>query len=221
MNPNSLARLQRGDILMMSDASSTFNHFAIALGQAFITHNRGSSKITHVGMYDGNGGMIEASGQEGLRIVSLSTKAGLKYKVFRLIGEDYQETRTLAADIASQLCQRRLAEPELQVGEGFGRFAKPKSISSIFRLSYMSTKAQMHLESIQQDPTQDRGFYCSNLITEAYNLACLYEEKDLLFKLDTRIVSPKKMHAHMKSDTGNNWLYAGKFVAEEDRLDWK
>ncbi|PVZ72472.1 hypothetical protein [Pelagibaculum spongiae] len=220
MNPSSLARLQRGDILLMSDASSTFNHFAIAFGQALMTHNRGSSKLTHVGIYDGQGGIIEASGQAGLRIASLASKAGLKYKVFRLIGESYQATCEMAADIAAQLCQRRAANPDLLVDQGFGRFAKKKSISSVFRLSFMSTKAQMHLESLKQDPTIDRGFYCSNLVTESYNLACLYEEQDLLFNVDTRIVSPKKIHSQIKSDANNNWQYVGKFVVEEDTLDW-
>ena len=172
MQSTAIMLLKRGDVFMVSDASSTFNHFAIAFGQAMMTRNSDSSKITHVGMYDGAGNIIEASGQAGLRIVPLSSKIGLKYKAMRLTAKEYEDTGELAADIAYQLCERRAEEFPPPADEGFGRNTKPGSISSIFRLSYMSTKAQQRLLEISKDPTFDRGFYCSRFDYRSFQ-SCL------------------------------------------------
>ena len=64
--------MEKGDVLLMEDATSKLTHFAIAFAQAVISHRyKASSNVTHAGIYDGQGNIMEAAGAAGLRKANL------------------------------------------------------------------------------------------------------------------------------------------------------
>jgi hypothetical protein len=220
-----LESMKKGDILLLHDEKGgTKTHKLISRAQHyFLIMEEGDYHIVHAGIYDGNGNILEASGEKGLRSAPLNGKdKSLYYLVYRLSDADMSDISDFATDIAFSLTtlrgERKEAKPEkLKEGEkyfdldkDFGRYGTLSAGLGLIRSSSLGSNAKERLSKIANDPYMDRDFYCSNFVVETYNLACEFSDKSLVFNIDYKNVTPKRLQAEIMKTKG--WELKGIYI---------
>jgi hypothetical protein len=216
-------KLEMGDVLLVVDGGFAQTkrlglrkgfdgtHFLITAGQAVGTHQIGSSSnVTHAGLCDGGGSILEASGGEGLRSADFVIKhLGTKYQVYRYKGNP--RIPEDAVNWAMKFIAHR--GDETNPDKGFGQYSLRGAVRSIFSCSYRGSGAK---KAIDADPFADneRAFYCSSFVVECYERAC----KDLglqpVIEIDYRHVSPKLLQANLRRCT--DWDYVGDYTVTDN-----
>ncbi|QSH41132.1 hypothetical protein P0136_09610 [Lentisphaerota bacterium ZTH] len=211
--------LQTGDILLLADLSEV-THMEISLAQALFNPERlAQSKLTHAGIFDGNGQVIlEASGEAGLRRYPLpSKKKGYKYQVWRLDCADAAEKdlSQIAVDIANSLIEKKEIKQIDFKTRGAGKTFGAYSILGSFKGSpWKRKKTARKLDKINSNIFKERVFFCSNFVLECFEIARLRTGyKEHLFDVDYRHASPKNIQASLMRH-GHQWHYAGYYVSE-------
>jgi len=197
-----LLQMDSGDILIQQEMGG-FTHGMIATGQFVVSHrSNAGSNVTHAGIYDGMGGILEASGKGGLQDAELVTKAkDSKYQVFRL------KNNSLLADTAKDWAMKLLAHRE--ESSGFGGYGKGKALKGMFTISARGSGAKKAVQKLIDDPYTDRAFYCSNFVVECYELAADTHKYGPLIDVDYRKVTPKVLQANLRSSS--SWEYVGNY----------
>ncbi len=199
--------MRGGDVLLFEDVTGAATHFAIAAGQAMFSHRpHASSSVTHAGIYDGGGKIMESSGAAGLRSMELIEKhKGYKFQVYRLNNKSVAMT---AVSWAAKLIYERPADKEKS--EGFGFYDTGKAAKGMFSRSNRGSGAKKAVNELINDPFSDRGFYCSNFVVECYELACEVTGNTPVIDVDYRKVTPKILQANLRGDA--NWTYVGNYT---------
>ena len=199
--------MRGGDVLLFEDVTGAKAHFMIATGQAMFSHRRhGSSNVTHAGIYDGGGSIMESSGAAGLRSMELIEKhKGYKFQVYRL---NNKSVAMAAVSWAAKLINERPAGGK--TSEGFGLYDKGKATKGMFSSSKRGSGAERAVGHLRDDPFADRGFYCSNFVVECYELACEVTGHSPVIDVDYRKVTPKILQANLRGDT--NWSFIGNYT---------
>lgn len=193
--------MRSGDVLLLETLSGGFHPF-IGLGQSIMTHRmNASANVTHAGLYDGGGNIMEASGDFGLQSVRISgKKSGSKYQVYRV---NNKSTAMCAVSWAAKLILAKSSK--------FGTYSKKGALKSIFTRGNRGTGSQKSFDIIKNDPFKDRSFYCSNFVVECYELAKEVSGfNDVLIKADYRKVSPKMLQSELRNDS--RWTYVGNYT---------
>jgi hypothetical protein len=202
-----LTDMRGGDVMLFEDVTGAATHFGIAVAQTVISHRaNASSNVTHAGIYDGGGSILESSGAAGLRSMQLVDKhRGYKFQVYRL---NNKSVAMAAVSWAAKLINER---PEgAAVGDGFGNYDTGMAVKGIFSRSNRGTGAQAAVDNLRNDPFAQRGFYCSNFVVECYELACEITGTAPVIDVDYRKVSPKLLQANLRNDA--NWTYEGNYT---------
>jgi hypothetical protein len=199
--------MEIGDILLVEDFKDP-THFMIAVGQALVAHGtKASSNVTHAGIYDGAGNILEASGAAGLRSANfLEEHLGTKYQVYRYLGDKKIPER--AFQWANAFVLKRGDEKDKN--KGFGRYSTSGALSSLFRSSIRGPWAKKAIANRLNNPTEDRGFYCSSFVVECFELACNELGKRPVIEIDYRFISPKMLQANLRHCT--DWSYVGNYT---------
>ena len=207
-----LYNMEKGDVLLLQDTSSAAMHRIISIGQSIFSHGSGGHhNVTHAGIYDGERKILEASGGGALQHVPLASKqAGYKYQVFRPRPE-HSDLADFAADMAYSLVLKRVSSGETDSHEGFGHYSRKGAMKGMFTRSKVGKGARRSMDTIVNDVYVDRGFYCSNLVVEAYNLASELTGVASILNVDFRKVTPKRLQGEMLSHT-EDWQKVGTYV---------
>ena len=202
--------LARGDLLFLEDKSEV-THLGIAAGQ-FLTHpTLRHASVTHVGMADGQGNILESSGAAGLRVMKIAEKLySYNFRVYRYPNKDVAEE---AASLASTLIAGR--NPKHPKGEGYGGYDAWAAAKSLFKrhgavdegkkLHEQVEKAEKRVkemegqESVYIDDV-DLKFYCSNFVAICYNIALSRRAKQMLVgKAD--FISPQGLREQVRNQS--------------------
>jgi len=209
-----LKDLKGGDVLLVEDIKDG-THKMIAVGQAVFSHRtRASSNVTHAGLFDGCDSILESSGAVGLRAANFfKDHLGTKYQVYRFDGLPLT-LADCARDWAELLVEHRPwnLKTELEKGEGFGAYSKPKALHSLFSRSNRGKGAKSAVANLRNDPLAERDFYCSNFVVECYELACTQKGVNPVIEVDYRNVSPKRLQSALRHDP--DWEHVGNFTIE-------
>jgi hypothetical protein len=221
--PNFLSDLAIGDILLVQhhwghvfkDRTHTF----IAVNEAVFSHQfHSSSNVVHAGIYDGNGNILESSGEAGLRSAVIDQKMeGTKYQVYRYSNVHVARA---AAGLAEHLINRRpnYLKSKTGKGSGFGRYSKPGATHSLFSFSNRGKGAKKAVDELVKDPyghrgnsNKVRGYYCSNFVVECFELACALLAVPPAINVDFRKISPKKLQCFLRG-ANSGWTYEGNYT---------
>lgn len=199
--------MRSGDVLLFEDVFGAATHFGIAVGQVLLSHRMSaSSNVTHAGIYDGGGSIMESAGAAGLRSMKLVEKHhGYKFQVYRL---DNRRLAMMAVSWGAKLINERPSG--VSKSEGFGRYDTGMAAKGIFCSSSRGKGAVKAVKSLVNDPFADRGFYCSNFVVECYELACEVAGSAPVIDVDYRKVTPKVLQANLRNSS--HWTYIGNYT---------
>jgi hypothetical protein len=111
----------------------------------------------------------------------------------------------------------------------YGHYSKKSALHGLFGFSNYGVFARRDLKNLTKKDKKSgkysyetnftkRGFYCSNLVVEAYNIAGIVNGgsiKDPVFELDHRTVTPKKLQSVLRQAT-ISWGKKGKYITLGD-----
>jgi len=199
--------MRSGDVLLFEDVTGAKTHFAIAVGQSLFSHrSNASSNVTHAGLYDGGGSIMESSGAAGLRSMKLVEKHhGYKFQVYR---HSNKSVAMASVSWAAKLINERPSG--VGTSDGFGRYDTGMAGKAMFTRSNRGSGAKKAVANLKDNAFEDRGFYCSNFVVECYELACEVTGNGPVIDVDYRKVTPKILQANLRNNS--DWSFIGNYT---------
>jgi hypothetical protein len=199
--------MKEGDVMMLDDTSEA-THVAIALGQALFSFSSGKRSITHAGLYDGGGAILEASGSAGLRSANIVSKnPGYRYQIWRYVWPNPDAGARVAqgaAHFARRIIRLRTEGPNANSGQQ--KYSKAAALRGLFGNSSRHEGAMVAEWDLYSDPDSIKEWYCSMFVVGCYNASTLPVPIDR----DFRYITTKELHAYFKADS--KWTQVGVYT---------